>query len=149
MAEESMRLFGEWDLWAEDVRPHVVRWHGRSDANAPLRAVEPFTARMPSVELRLLDGGHLGANRHEEILIGLLGRQLELAEIESRQCSARGDPGLREDTSEMELDRTWRDPALSGDLLVGHSLADQLRHLSLHRRELRQGGRITLASRLP
>jgi surfactin synthase thioesterase subunit len=88
MAEESMRLFGEWDLRAEDVRPHVVWWHGRSDANAPLRAVERFTARIPSVELRLWDGGHLGANRQEEILVGLLGRQLELAEIESRQCSA-------------------------------------------------------------
>src|SRR5207253_1402105 len=48
----------------------------------------------------------------------------ELAEVESRQCPARGDPGLREDISEMELDGACRDPALSGDILVGHSLAD-------------------------
>ena len=54
-ADESMRLFAEWDLRPEDVPTHVVWWHGRSDANAPLRAVERFSARMPSVDLRLFD----------------------------------------------------------------------------------------------
>jgi pimeloyl-ACP methyl ester carboxylesterase len=74
-ADESVRLFGEWDLRAEDVATHVVWWHGRSDANAPLRAVERFTARMPSVDLRLFDGGHLAGYRHEEeILADLLAR---------------------------------------------------------------------------
>jgi pimeloyl-ACP methyl ester carboxylesterase len=74
-ADESMRIFGEWDLRPEDVATSVVWWHGRSDVNAPLRAVERFTARMPSVELRLWDGGHLEAYRHEEeILADLLAR---------------------------------------------------------------------------
>jgi pimeloyl-ACP methyl ester carboxylesterase len=74
-ADESMRLFGEWDLRPEEVPTPVVWWHGRSDANAPLRAVERFTARMPSVDLRLWDGGHLAGYRHEEeILAELLAR---------------------------------------------------------------------------
>jgi pimeloyl-ACP methyl ester carboxylesterase len=75
-ADESMRLTGgEWDLRPEEVSTHVVWWHGRSDANVPLPAVERFTARMPSVELRLWDGGHLEAYRHdEEILADLLAR---------------------------------------------------------------------------
>jgi pimeloyl-ACP methyl ester carboxylesterase len=74
-ADESMRLFGEWDLQPEDVPDHVVWWHGRSDVNAPLQAVERFTARMPSVDLRLWEGGHLEGYRHEdEILADLLAR---------------------------------------------------------------------------
>jgi pimeloyl-ACP methyl ester carboxylesterase len=74
-ADESLRLTGEWDLRPEDVPTHVVWWHGRSDVNAPLRAVERFTAWMPSVELRLWNGGHLEAFRHEEeILADLLAR---------------------------------------------------------------------------
>lgn len=75
-ADESMRLFGEWDLQPEDVPVPVVWWHGTSDANAPLQAVERFTARMASVDLRLWDGGgHLEGYRHEdEILTDLLAR---------------------------------------------------------------------------
>jgi pimeloyl-ACP methyl ester carboxylesterase len=77
-ADESVLLSAPWDeteVPPEGVRSHVVWWHGRHDANAPLSAVERFTTRMPSVELRIWDGGHLEPYRREEqILTDLLGR---------------------------------------------------------------------------
>jgi pimeloyl-ACP methyl ester carboxylesterase len=73
--DEMLRIFGDWHLAPEEVITPVVWWHGRRDANAPIAAVERFTARMPSVELRIWDGGHLDAHRHEEeILDDLLHR---------------------------------------------------------------------------
>lgn len=75
-ADEAVRLFGKWDLQPTDVRTHVVWWHGPSDVNVPLPAVERFTAPMPSVDLRVWqEGGHLEGYRHEEeILAELLAR---------------------------------------------------------------------------
>jgi hypothetical protein len=68
-----IRLFGEWDIRPRDIGTHVVWWHGRHDANTPLSAVERFTARMSSVDLRVWDGGHLEAHRREEeVLADLL-----------------------------------------------------------------------------
>jgi pimeloyl-ACP methyl ester carboxylesterase len=73
--DEILRILGDWHLAPEAVSTPVVWWHGRHDANAPISAVERFTARMPSVDLRVWDGGHLDAVRHEEeILTDLLGR---------------------------------------------------------------------------
>jgi pimeloyl-ACP methyl ester carboxylesterase len=77
-ADESVLLDGPWEeteVPPERVRGHVVWWHGRQDANAPLSSVERFAARMPSVDLRIWDGGHLEPyRREEEILTDLLGR---------------------------------------------------------------------------
>jgi pimeloyl-ACP methyl ester carboxylesterase len=76
-SDESLLLGSRWDeseVPPHHVRGHVVWWHGRHDANAPLQAVERYTARMPSVELRIWDAGHLEPyRREEEVLTDLIG----------------------------------------------------------------------------
>jgi pimeloyl-ACP methyl ester carboxylesterase len=65
----------DWDIAPEDVRVHVVWYHSRHDANEPLQAAQRVVDRLPSVELRLWDGGHLESfHREEELMRDLLAR---------------------------------------------------------------------------
>ncbi|MEV0609910.1 hypothetical protein AB0I61_26440 [Polymorphospora rubra] len=65
----------DWDIAPEEVTVHVVWYHSRHDANEPLQAVQRLADRLPSVELRLWEGGHLEAfHRQEELIRDLLTR---------------------------------------------------------------------------
>jgi pimeloyl-ACP methyl ester carboxylesterase len=65
----------DWDIAPEQVRVHVVWYHSRHDANEPLQAVQRLVDRLPSVDLRLWDGGHLEQYyREEELMRDLLAR---------------------------------------------------------------------------
>ncbi|WP_212818685.1 alpha/beta fold hydrolase [Polymorphospora rubra] len=65
----------DWDIAPEAVTVHVVWYHSRHDANEPLQAVQRLADRLPSVELRLWEGGHLEAfHRQEELIRDLLTR---------------------------------------------------------------------------
>ena len=65
----------DWDIAPEEVRVHVVWYHSRRDANEPLQAVRRLAVRIPSVELRIWEGGHLEQfHREEELMRDLLSR---------------------------------------------------------------------------
>jgi pimeloyl-ACP methyl ester carboxylesterase len=65
----------DWDIAPEAVRVHVVWYHSRQDAHMPLPAARRVVDRLPSVELRLWDGGHLETfHREEEMMCDLLAR---------------------------------------------------------------------------
>ena len=65
----------DWDIAPEEVGVHVVWYHSRHDANVPLQAAQRAVDRLPSVELRLWDGGHLETfHREEEVMRELLSR---------------------------------------------------------------------------
>ncbi len=62
-----------WDIAPEDVGVPVVWYHSRHDANVPLQAAQRIAARLPSVDFRIWEGGHLETfHREEEILRDLL-----------------------------------------------------------------------------
>lgn len=72
--DEDLAMF-EWDIAPEEVRGHVVWYHSRNDANVPLQAALRVVDRLPSVDLRLWDGGHLEMFHHEEeVMRDLLSR---------------------------------------------------------------------------
>lgn len=72
--DESLAMF-DWDITPEQVGVHVVWYHSRHDANVPLQAAQRVVDRLPSVELRLWDGGHLESfHREEELTRDLLAR---------------------------------------------------------------------------
>jgi len=73
--DEALAMF-DWDIAPEQVRVHVVVWyHSRHDANVPLQAAQRVVDRLPSVELRLWEGGHLETfHREEELMCDLLAR---------------------------------------------------------------------------
>jgi pimeloyl-ACP methyl ester carboxylesterase len=72
--DESIAMF-DWDIAPEEVRVQVVWYHSRHDANVPLQAAQRVVDRLPSVELRLWEGGHLeGFHREEELMRDLLAR---------------------------------------------------------------------------
>jgi pimeloyl-ACP methyl ester carboxylesterase len=65
----------DWDIAPEEVRVHVVWYHSRHDTNVPLQAAQRLVDRLPSVELRLWEGGHLEPfHRQEELMRDLLAR---------------------------------------------------------------------------
>ncbi len=75
--DESMALYAGWpeiDLAA--VRTSLTWWHGDSDRNSPLSAVQRLIERLPDVRLIVWpDAGHLTPYRHEDrILDELIGR---------------------------------------------------------------------------
>jgi pimeloyl-ACP methyl ester carboxylesterase len=73
--DEGMALLGDYDFDPADVGCSVVWWHGEHDANAPLSAVHRVSDRIPNVDLRTWDAGHLESyRRHDEILAELLAR---------------------------------------------------------------------------
>lgn len=56
-------------------RAHVVWYHSRHDANVPLQAAQRLVDRLPSVDLRVWEGGHLEPfQREEELVRDLLSR---------------------------------------------------------------------------
>ena len=71
-----------------------------------------------------------------------------LAELELGELTTRGDTCLGEAVTQVERHGARRDPALRGDFLVRHTLADQLRDLQLHWRELELGRRVAFAGGL-
>jgi len=72
--DESLAMH-DWDIAPEEVRVHVVWYHSRHDANVPLQAAQRVVDRLPSVELRLWEGGHLESfHREEELMRDLLAR---------------------------------------------------------------------------
>jgi pimeloyl-ACP methyl ester carboxylesterase len=72
--DEDLALFA-WDIAPEEVGVHVVWYHSRRDANVPLQAAQRLVHRLPSVDLRLWDGGHLETfHREEEVMRDLLAR---------------------------------------------------------------------------
>ena len=72
--DEAIALH-HWDIAPEDVSVHIVWWHSRHDANAPVQAARRLADRLPSVDLRLWDGGHLETfHREEEMMRDLLAR---------------------------------------------------------------------------
>jgi pimeloyl-ACP methyl ester carboxylesterase len=73
-ADEAVAMHN-WDIEPEDVAVHVVWWHSRNDANAPLQAAQRLVERLPSADLRIWDGGHLETfHREEEVMRDLLAR---------------------------------------------------------------------------
>lgn len=72
--DECLAAF-DWDIAPEDVHVPIVWYHSRRDAHVPLPAAQRVIDRLPAVELRLWDGGHLEAfHRREELLRDLLAR---------------------------------------------------------------------------
>jgi pimeloyl-ACP methyl ester carboxylesterase len=72
--DESLAMY-DWDIAPEEVRVHVVWYHSRHDANVSLQAVQRVVDRLPSVDLRLWEGGHLETfHREEELMRDLLAR---------------------------------------------------------------------------
>lgn len=73
-SDEAVALYS-WDIAPEDVSVPVVWYHSRHDANVPLQAARRVVDRLPSVDLRIWEGGHLETfHREEEILRDLLAR---------------------------------------------------------------------------
>jgi len=73
--DESMALLGTPDFDPADVQCSVVWWHGEHDANAPLSAVQRVVEKIPNIDLRVWDAGHLESyRRHDEIMSELLAR---------------------------------------------------------------------------
>jgi pimeloyl-ACP methyl ester carboxylesterase len=65
----------QWDIAPEEVRVHVVWYHSRRDANVPLQAAQRLVDQLPSVDLRVWEGGHLEPfHREEELVRDLLSR---------------------------------------------------------------------------
>jgi pimeloyl-ACP methyl ester carboxylesterase len=72
--DESLAMF-DWDITPEEVGVHVVWYHSRRDASVPLQAAQRVVDRLPSVDLRLWEGGHLESfHREEEVMRDLLAR---------------------------------------------------------------------------
>jgi pimeloyl-ACP methyl ester carboxylesterase len=72
--DEGIALYN-WDIAPEDATVHIVWWHSRHDANVPLQAAQRLVERLPSVDFRLWEGGHLETfHREEELLRDLLAR---------------------------------------------------------------------------
>jgi pimeloyl-ACP methyl ester carboxylesterase len=72
--DEAIALYN-WDIAPEDASVHIVWWHSRHDANVPFQAAQRLAERLPSVDFRLWEGGHLETfHREEELMRDLLAR---------------------------------------------------------------------------
>jgi pimeloyl-ACP methyl ester carboxylesterase len=72
--DEALAMF-EWDIAPEDVTSHIVWYHSRHDANAPLQAARRVVDRLPSADLHVWEGGHFETyHREEELMRDLLAR---------------------------------------------------------------------------
>lgn len=73
-ADEGVALL-HWDVEPEDANVPIVWYHSRHDANVPLQAARRVAERLPSVDFRVWEGGHLETfHREEELLRELLTR---------------------------------------------------------------------------
>jgi pimeloyl-ACP methyl ester carboxylesterase len=63
--DDDMAHGKDWGFGLEQIAAPVTVWHGREDPIAPCRHAEWLADRLPSAELRLLDGeGHISLASH-------------------------------------------------------------------------------------